>query len=244
MATPSVLTWLEKSFNISREQILSFSGLNASHSFKTEEKKNGKNMPKTKEVSPGIGTMSFDVHLDNFQGNDVKDEYEWWTDACEKGTYSYLYIGGEKFGKYKWRVNKVDVSDLQTIYRENGKDEKGNTIYASIWKSCTLSIGFEEYFVAVKLTKAEKKALRLQKKMRRQIEKAQNAKNDKARDKALEKAKSLAADYMQAKVEAAEARAKQAEVISKIDEKINEILYPPMTDEEHKEKEEEKKGAA
>lgn len=232
MADPSILMWMEKTFRVTQNQILTYSGFNSSHSFLTEEKKNGKNMPKTKEVSPGIGSLSFNVDLSANRGNDVKAEYEWWTDECEKGTYSYLYIGGSKFGKYKWRVNKVDISDLVTM--NNGE----------VWKSCSLSIGFEEYFVAVKQTKAEKKAQRLQKKMRRQIEKAQNAKNDKAREKAMAKAESLAKDYMTAKVEAAEARTAQAQIVAQIDEKVNKILYPPMTIEERKAKEEEKKGAA
>ena len=232
MADPSILMWMEKTFRVTQNQILTYSGFNSTHSFLTEEKKNGKNMPKTKEVSPGIGSLSFNVDLSANRGNDVKAEYEWWTDECEKGTFSYLYIGGSKFGKYKWRVNKVDISDLVTM--NNGE----------VWKSCTLSIGFEEYFVAVKQTKAEKKAQRLQKKMRRQIEKAQNAKNDKAREKAMAKAESLAEEYMTAKVEAAEARTEQAKIVAQIDEKVNKILYPPMTIEERKAKEEEKKGAA
>ena len=232
MADPSILMWLEKTFRVTKNQILTYSGFNSSHSFTTEEIKNGKKMPKTKEVSPGIGSLSFNVELSSLKGNDVKAEYEWWADECEKGTYSYLYIGGSKFGKYKWRVNKVDITDLVII--NNG----------DVWKSCTLSIGFEEYYVAVKLTKAEKKAQKLQKKMRRQIEKAQNAKNEKARDKAMAKAETLAADYMKAKVEAAEARTAQAQIVAKIDEKINTILYPPMTIEERKAKEQEKKGAA
>jgi hypothetical protein len=155
----------EKTFTVDQKQIMTYSQLSASHSFNTEEKKNGKNMPKTKEIGPGIGSLSFNLDLSMFKGNDVKAEHDWWVNECEKGSYSYIFMGGYQFGNYKWRVNRVDVSDLVTL-------NDGNT-----WKSCTLSIGFEEYYVKVKQTKAEKKAARLQKKMRKAMEKADKSIN-------------------------------------------------------------------
>jgi len=160
------LSWKSKNFEVSAEQILTYTGFNASHSFQTEEKKNGKNMPKTKEIAPGIGSLSFDISLSMLQGNDVKSEYNWWTEKCEAGEYSEIYMGGDKFGNYKWRVTRVDIRDLVTI--DNGE----------VWKSCTLSIGFEEYYIKVQLTKAEKKAKKLQKKAEKQLEKALSAKNE------------------------------------------------------------------
>lgn len=191
------LSWKSKNFEVSAEQILTYSGFNASHSFQTEEKKNGKEMPKTKEIAPGIGSLSFDVALSILKGNNVKEEYKWWTEKCEAGEYSEIYMGGDKFGSYKWRVNRVDIRDLITI--DNGE----------VWKSCTLSIGFEEYYVKVRLTKAEKRAKKLQKKAERQLEKALSAKNEKARQKAIAKAASLQKQFNEASVEAAKARAER-----------------------------------
>ena len=210
-----IFKWHEKAFRVCASEILTYNGFSASHSFITEEKKNGKNIPKTKEVSPGIGTASFSIDLSRNQGNNVKAEHDWWVDECEKGTYSFMYMGGTQFGKYKWRVKQVDVSDLVTF-------ADGDT-----WKSCKLSISFEEYYVKVKLTKEEKKANKLQKKLRKAIEKAENAKNDKARDKAMAKAETLAAQFKEAKEKAAEKRAEKAKVIKETDEKIMAILYPP-----------------
>lgn len=198
MSGTYIFMWLEKTFHVTNSEVLTYNGLSASHSYNTEEKKNGKKMPKTKDVGPGIGTLNFSVKLSALQGNDVKEEHDWWVAECEKGTYSYIYMGGSKFGKYKWRIKQVDVADLVTI--NDG----------SLWKSCTLSISFEEYYVKVKLSKAEKKAARLQKKMRKAMEKAQNAKNEKARAKAAAKAANLKTQYEEQKVKAAEDRAKQA----------------------------------
>ena len=194
--------WMEKTFQVTNREILTYNGLSASHSYNTEEKKNGKKMPKTKDVGPGIGTLNFSVKLSALQGNNVQDEHDWWVAECEKGTYSYIYMGGSKFGNYKWRIKQVDVSDLVTI-------NDGTT-----WKSCTLSISFEEYYVKVKKTKAEKKAERLQKKMRKQMEKAQNAKSEKARAKAAAKAANLKVQYEEQKVKAAEAKAQQAQNVA------------------------------
>lgn len=189
--------WLEKTFHVTKDEILTYSGLNTSHSFTTEEKKNGKKMPKTKEVSAGIGTLSFNLSLSVLQGNNVKEEHDWWVAECEKGTYSYIYMGGQKFGNYKWRIKQVDMSDLVTI--NDG----------SIWKSCTLSIGFEEYFEQVKKTKAEKKAEKLQKKMRKAMDKAQSAKNEKARAKAAAKAADYQKKFEEQKAKVAEEKAAQ-----------------------------------
>lgn len=217
-----IFKWLERIFSVSDTEILTYNGLSASHSFNTEEKKNGKNMPKTKEVSPGIGTLNFSVRLSALQGNDVKGEHDWWVEECEKGTYSYIYMGKDKFGKYKWRIKQVDVSDLIT------------TDDGSIWRSCTLSVSFEEYYVKVRLSKAEKKAAKLQKKMRRAMEKAENAKNDKARDKALDKAEDLAKDFVKASVEAAKIKAAESDKVAKVTETIEKILYPERNNADQK----------
>ena len=210
----AIFKWFEKIFYVSENEILTYCSLSASHSYNTEEKKNGKKMPKTKDVGPGIGTMSISVKLSALTGNDVKAEHDWWVSECEKGSYSYIYMGGERFGNYKWRIKQVDIADLVTI--NDG----------TLWKSCTLSISFEEYYVKVKKTKAEKKAEKLQKKMRKQMEKAENAKNEKAKTKALEKTKKLAEQFKEASVAAAKARAEQAQRITQVDAEINKILYP------------------
>jgi hypothetical protein len=201
-----ILQWLEKSFQVSPDQILTYSGLNASHSFNTEEKKNGKDMPKTKEIGPAIGSMSFNVPLSMLQNNDVKTEYEWWRDECEKGTCSYIYIGGYKFGNYEWRLNRVDLSDLVTV--NDG----------SVWKSCKLAIGFEEFYVKTRKTKAERKAARLLKKMRKALNKAQNAKNEKAQKKAANQAAKYQKLYDDQKVKVAQEKAERAERMSKADD--------------------------
>jgi len=210
----AIFKWFEKIFFVSNDQILTYNSLSASHSYNTEEKKNGKKMPKTKDIGPGIGTMNISVKLSALTGNDVKGEHDWWVKECGKGSYSYIYMGGERFGDYKWRIKQVDISDLVTI--NDGE----------LWKSCTLSISFEEYYVKVKKTKAEKKADKLQKKMRKQMEKAENAKNEQARTKALEKTKKLAEQFTAQSVEAAKARAEQAKIITQVDTEINKILYP------------------
>ena len=210
----AIFKWFEKSFIVSDDEILTYNSLSASHSYNTEEKQNGKNMPKTKEIGPGIGTMNISVKLSVLTGNDVKGEHDWWVNECEKGSYSYIYMGGECFGNYKWRIKQVDISDLVTI--NDGE----------LWKSCTLSISFEEYYVKVKKTKAEKKADKLQKKMRKQMEKAENAKSDSAQAKALEKTKKFADQFKTQSVEAAKAKAEKAKKITEIHTEINKILYP------------------
>jgi hypothetical protein len=197
MADTFTFMWLEKTFQVTQDEILTYANLSTSHGYNTEEKKNGKKMPKTKDVGPTIGSLSFTLPLSALQGNDVKAEHDWWVSECEKGTYSYIYMGGAKFGNYKWRVNKVDMNDLVTI--NNG----------TLWKSCTLSIGFEEYYVKVKKTKAEKKAERLLKKMRRALDKSMNAKNERARAKAAAQAAKLKTQYEEQKVIAAKERAEQ-----------------------------------
>lgn len=190
--------WLEKVFYVTKDEILTYSNLSTSHGYNTEEKKNGKNMPKTKDVGPTIGTLSFNIELSALKGNDVKEEHDWWVSECEKGTYSYIYMGGSKFGNYKWRVNKVDMNNLVTI--NDGAD----------WKSCTLSIGFEEYYVKIKKTKAEKKAEKIQKKMRKALNKSMNAKNERARAKYAAQASNYKVQYEAQKVIAAEEKAAQA----------------------------------
>ena len=204
-----IFKWLEKTFQVSESEILTYSGLNASHTYNTKEKKNGKKMPKSKDVGPGIGKLNFSVALSALQGNDVKEEHDWWVAECEKGTYSYIYMGGSKFGNYKWRIKQVDVKDLVTI--NDG----------TLWKSCTLSISFEEYYVKVRKTKAEKRAARLQKKMRRQMEKAETAKSDKARAKAALKAANYKSQYEAQKVIVAKEKAKKAENAAKAVSMIN-----------------------
>ncbi len=209
-----IFKWFEKIFYVSDSEILTYSGMSASHSYNTEEKKNGKKMPKTKDVGPGIGTMNFSMKLSVLKGNDVKAEHDWWVAECEKGSYSYIYMGSTKFGKYKWRIKQVDISDLVTI--NDG----------TLWKSCTLSVSFEEYYVKAKMTKAEKRAAKLQKKLRKQIEKAENAKNEAARTKALSKVETLATQYVEAKVKAAEAAADAAKIIAQVHARVEQILYP------------------
>lgn len=197
MAYTFTFMWLEKTFQVTQDEILTYSDLGTSHTYKTEEKKNGKKMPKTKEVGPGIGTLSFNLKLSALTGNDVKAEHDWWVAECEKGTYSYIYMGGAKFGNYKWRVTQVNMQNLVTI--NNG----------TLWKSCDLAIGFEEYYVKVKKTKAERKAERLQKKMRRAMEKSMNAKNERARAKYAAQAAKYRTEYEAQKVIAAKERAEQ-----------------------------------
>lgn len=204
-----IFKWMEKTFQVSDSEILTYSGLSTSHTYNTKEKKNGKKMPKSKDVGPGIGKLNFSVKLSALQGNNVKEEHDWWVDECEKGTYSYIYMGGAKFGNYKWRLKQVDVKDLVTI--NDG----------TLWKSCTLSISFEEYYVKVRKTKAEKKAERLQKKMRRQMERAETAKSDKARAKAALKTANYKVKYEDQKVVVAKEKAKKAENAAKANVLIN-----------------------
>jgi len=199
MAYIYTFMWLEKTLYVTQDEILTYENLSTSHTYNTEEKKNGKKMPKTKDIGPGIGTLSFTIKLSALKGNDVQAEHDWWVAECEKGTYSYIYMGGSKFGNYKWRINKVDMADLVTI--NDG----------TLWKSCTLNIGFEEYYVKVKKTKAEKKAAKLQKKMRKALEKSMNAKNERARAKYAAQAANYKVQYEAQKVIAAEEKAKQAE---------------------------------
>lgn len=210
----AIFKWKDKTLFVTNEQIYTYNSLSASHSYNTEEKKNGKKMPKTKDVGPGIGTLSINVKLSALTGNDVKAEHDSWVERCEKGLYAYIFMGGTQFGNYKWRIKQVDVSDLVTI-------NDGET-----WKSCTLSISFEEYYVKVKKTKAQKKAEKLQKKMWKQLEKAENSTKEKARTKALEKAKTLAAQFVEAKTQAAAEMAERAKIVTSIDDQIHAILYP------------------
>ena len=220
----AIFKWLEKSFEVSNKQILTYNSLSASHSFQTEEKKNGKNMPKTKEVAPGIGSLNITVKLSATYGNNVKNEHDWWVNECEKGTYSFIYMSGVQFGNYKWRIKQVDVSDLLTSEIVVKNDRGEITSSDILWKSCTLSIGFEEYYVKVKLTKAEKKAAKLQKKMRKQMAKAENAKNEKAREKALQKAETLAVQFKEQETAAAVAISERAKTLAEIERRINDKL--------------------
>lgn len=210
----AIFKWKDKTLFVTNEQIYTYNSLNSSHSYNTEEKKNGKEMPKTKDVGPGIGTLSINVKLSALTGNDVKTEHDDWVERCEKGLYDYIFMGGMQFGNYKWRIKQVDVSDLVTI-------NDGET-----WKSCTLSISFEEYYVKVKKTKAQKKAEKLQKKMWKQLQKAENSTKEKARTKALEKAKTLATQFIEAKTQAAAEMAERAKIVASIDDQIHAILYP------------------
>ena len=203
-----IFSWASKTFRVSDKEILTYNGLSASHSYNTEEKKNGKKMPKTKDVGPGIGTLNFSIYLSALQGNDVKAEHDWWIEKCEEGEYSYILMGAEKFGRYKWRIKQVDVNDLITINE------------GTLWKSCKLSISFEEYYIKVKKTKAQRKAEKLQKKIEKSMEKALNANNEKAIAKAEKQAEKARAQYEANKQKVAEEVAKQAQLIALAYEKV------------------------
>lgn len=171
----AIIAWNYKELNVSDEQIYSFSNWSASTTYKTEEKKNGKDMPKSTPVSPGRGKVSFDVQLSYRMGIRVEEEYYWWRDECMKGTESLLYFSYRQYGPYKWRLVGVDQADLKTL--GNGS-----------WISCRMTLTFEESYYKAKLTKLERKAKRLAKKLERQTNRAIRAKSDKAREKAIARA--------------------------------------------------------
>mgnify|MGYP002622301409 CR=1 FL=1 len=192
----AILAWNDKELDVTGGQIYTFSGWNASSSFKTEEKKNGKKMPKSKAVSPGQGKVSFDVTLSYMMGIDVRAEYGWWRDECNKGTESLMYFGYQQYGSYKWRLIGVDQSGLETM--RDGS-----------WMKCRMSLTFEESFYKVKLSKLERKAQKLAKKVERQTKKAINAKSEAARQKAIQKAAAAQKELLELQKKIAEEKVAQ-----------------------------------
>lgn len=185
-----ILNWNDKLFSVSSDEIMTFANWASSSSYSTEEKANGKGMAKTQLVAPGIGTITFTIMLRQSLGHDVKAEYDWWRTQCNKGTASYMFLGAHQYGEYKWLLTKVDQINLITF-----KDGS--------WKSCDLTITFEEFFVKVKQTKLQKKATKLAKQLEKAISKAISAKNEKAREKAAKQAAKLQKQYEDAQVAAA-----------------------------------------
>ena len=186
----AILIWADKELEVSGDKIYTFSGWSSSSAFRTEEKKNGKKMPKSQAVSPDRGSVSFSIMLSQQVGLDVKAEYEWWREECNKGTESLLYLGEEQFGTFKWRLTGVDQSDLITL-----KD--------GTWVKCKMSLKFEESWYKVKLTKLQKKAKRLAKKLERQTKKVLKAKNEAAKEKAAQKAAKIKKQAEEAQAAAA-----------------------------------------
>lgn len=189
-----ILMWNDKTFHVSADEVLTFKEFSSSSSYSTEQADNGSKMPKSKDKNPNIGSVKFTINLSAMQGNDCKAEYNWWRDECNKGTYSNLYLGMGQFGDYKWRLTKVDLNNLVTL-----KD--------GAWKSCSISVSFEEYWVKIKKTKLEKKAEKLAKKLAKQIKKAQNSKSKKAREQAALKAADLTRQLQATNKEIAEKKA-------------------------------------
>jgi len=190
----AVLLWNDKELEVSGDKIYTFSGWSATSSYKTEEKENGKKMPKSKALSPGMGSISFDVTLSWQMGVDVKDEYEWWRTQCNEGTQSLLYLGEQQFGAYKWRLTGVNQTGLITL-----KD--------GTWKQCKMNLSFEESWYKVRLTRLERKAKRLAKRLARQTKKVENAKTEAAKEKAAAKAAKTKKEAEEAAAAAAKEKA-------------------------------------
>ena len=189
-----ILSWNEKTFEVTNDKIYTFRGWSTSSSYEVDEKENGKEMPKDTAKAPGIGSISFEVYLRSDLGMDVKAEYDWWRAECNKGTTSLLYIGDEQFGKYRWRLTGVSQSELKLA--NGGK-----------WQSCKMSLTFGESYYKVKQTKLEKKAAKLAKKLAKATKQAEKAKSKKALAKAAKKAAKLKKQMEETLIKAAEKKA-------------------------------------
>lgn len=190
----AVLAWNDRELEVAGDKVYTFTGWSSSSSFKTEEKKNGKKMPKSEAVSPGRGSVSFEVALSYALGVDVEGEYLWWRDECMKGTESLMYFGYKQFGSYKWRLVGVDQSELRTL-----RD--------GLWISCRMTLTFEESYCKVRLSKLEKRAKKLAKKLERLTKRAINAKSQAARDKLIQKAAATRSNLRLIQIAAADEKA-------------------------------------
>ena len=207
-----ILSWADKVMTVSSEEILTFNNWRASSSYETQQGSGSKSkMPKTTEVSPGIGSISFSIGLNQALGNDVKAEYEWWRQQCNAGTVSLMYLGSQQFGNYKWRIVKVDQDNL--ICAGDG-----------MWMSCDLSLTFEEYYVVTKKTKEQKQAEKLRKQMEKLAKLAVNAKNEKQREKYAKRAAAMKRKYEAALVEAARKEAEKIKAQKEAEEKTEKLI--------------------
>lgn len=134
-------TFGSKKFSVSSKKIYTFNGLELSTSINTEESENGSGKPTVKKTSGASDGLSFSITLTNDNVN-VRREIDDWINIQNKGTAYYMIFGKEKYGKNKWLVTSISVSDQEFL--QNG-----------IMRKATLNISFKEKVVKRTATTAK-----------------------------------------------------------------------------------------
>lgn len=130
-------TYGSKVFTVSDNSIYTFGAVSRSSSYTTDEQENGSKKPKVKNKAPGVDTLSFPLELRADSVN-VRKEVEDWISM--QGESHYFIVGKENYGKNKWKLVGVDVSNqefgpggilkkasLNLSFKENAYTKKNNS---------------------------------------------------------------------------------------------------------------------
>lgn len=121
-------TYGNKVFTVSDKKINTFGNISRSSSYNVDEQDNGANKPKLKDKAPGLDSMSFDIEL-RYDSVNVKKEMEDWLSM--QGESHYFIIGKEVYGKNKWKLVGVDISNQEFAMH-------------GVCKKATVSLSFKE----------------------------------------------------------------------------------------------------
>jgi len=128
----AIASFSKKVFSVSSNKIYTFSGLQYSSNYSTEDQDVEGKKPSTYKKGPGLNAMDFSVKLDaSFKINPRKEITEW--ENIKDAGIPYVFILGNKaLGKNKWLLVDVSASDMNI-------DNAGNILLAN------LSLKFTEY---------------------------------------------------------------------------------------------------
>jgi hypothetical protein len=128
----AIASFSKKVFSVSGNKIYTFSGLQYSSSYATEDQDVEGKKPSTYKKGPGLNTMDFSVKLDAAFKINPKKEINDWESIKDTGIPYVFILGNKSFGKNKWLLVDVSASDMNI-------DNVGNIL------SANLSLKFTEY---------------------------------------------------------------------------------------------------
>lgn len=117
-------------FQVSRKKVYSFSNFKRTRTADWKEHNRYGQKPLSQFISPGLESISLDIHLSTSLGVNPRATIEKWGKLLEAGHHDIFVIGSEQVGRNEWKIESISEA-WNTILN------KGELVEADI--SITLS---------------------------------------------------------------------------------------------------------
>lgn len=106
-------------FSVSKKKVNSFSNFKRSRNAEWKEHSRYGKKPISQFISPGLESITMDIHLDATMGVKPRKMIDKWGKLLEAGHHDVFVIGSTQVGKYEWKIESI--SEAWNIIMNKGE---------------------------------------------------------------------------------------------------------------------------